>query len=240
MKITVAGRCFEPPVWTLLVTLLAMAVLGRLGVWQLHRADYKQKLIQQFEARAQQAPLGWPALQVADDSLTDRKLRLAGHYDNGLTVWQANQFEEGRPGFQVFTVFRGEGGAVLVDRGWLPQGSNGSLPAVPAAQATTVEGLANMPTNGLRVGDEDYHSRPLKVLWLDPVAIGKALGLSLGPFVVRLDPAAADGFDRNWPPAVNPEFGPEKSRAYALQWFSMAAAVLVIFVVVNSRRTETS
>jgi surfeit locus 1 family protein len=236
MKLSLGGLQFAPPVWTLLLTALTMTLFFRLGVWQLHRADYKQELLQQYAARSAQAPLDWPALHAKGADVLAWSVRLAGGYDNSRTVFEDNQFESDRPGYHVLTVFQGAGGAVLVDRGWLPEQADRSLPLVPAAVAGELRGTVALPSVGLQVGAEDYRDRPLRILRLDIPAVAKAFGLPLQPFLVRLDPAAADGFDRHWPPVVNPEFGPEKSRGYAFQWFSMMAAVLVVFVVVNSRR----
>jgi surfeit locus 1 family protein len=236
MKLTVAGRHFAPPWWTLLLTALTMTLFYRLGVWQLHRADYKQELIQQYTGRAGQAPLGWSALQAKGTDVLAWPVRLQGSFDNKDTVLLDNQFEQGQPGYHILTVFRVGGGAVLVDRGWLASPPDRGLPLVPPATASVLLGSVALPSVGIKVGDEDYQTRPLRVLRLDIKALGTALGLPLQPYLIRLDGAATDGFVRRWPPVVNPEFGPEKSRGYAFQWFSMMVAVFIVFIVVNSKR----
>ena len=52
----------------------------------------------------------------------------------------------------------------------------------------------------------------------------KELGLSLYPYVLRLDPTMLGGFTPNW---VISAIHPEKHLVYAVQWFLLALVVLV-------------
>jgi len=52
---------------------------------------------------------------------------------------------------------------------------------------------------------------------------------------VLLDPGEPDGYLRQWQP---PGFPPIRHIAYAVQWFSLAAALIVIYIVTNLRRAE--
>jgi len=60
------------------------------------------------------------------------------------------------------------------------------------------------------------------------------------PRIVLLDPSEPDGYEREWSARYNfSEFGPERHTAYAVQWFGMALALLVIYVVVNLKPLDT-
>ena len=48
-----------------------------------------------------------------------------------------------------------------------------------------------------------------------------------------LDAAEPDGFARNWSPG---EFPPVRHIGYAVQWFGLALALAVIYVVTNVRK----
>ena len=48
-------------------------------------------------------------------------------------------------------------------------------------------------------------------------------------------PAEPDGYVRNWVP---PGFPPMRHIGYAVQWFGLALALAVIYVVTNFRRTQ--
>ncbi|MCZ6992416.1 hypothetical protein OH407_24100, partial [Salmonella enterica] len=67
---------------------------------------------------------------------------------------------------------------------------------------------------------------------VDLAAIADATGLSvpLAPRVLRLDPALPIGYERDLALLAN-TLPPEKHRGYAVQWFALAAAVLVTAVL---------
>ena len=46
-----------------------------------------------------------------------------------------------------------------------------------------------------------------------------------------------DGLARDWPPR---ETGAEKSEGYALQWYSLAALAVVLFIVLSFRKSEAA
>jgi surfeit locus 1 family protein len=48
--------------------------------------------------------------------------------------------------------------------------------------------------------------------------------------LILLDPGEPDGFVRTWAP---PGFPPIRHLGYAVQWFGLALALLVIYVVTN-------
>ncbi|MCD6062003.1 MAG: hypothetical protein K0S16_2314, partial [Moraxellaceae bacterium] len=48
-----------------------------------------------------------------------------------------------------------------------------------------------------------------------------------------------DGFVRDWSPSARLGIPPEKHYAYAFQWFSLAAAVLVVLIAVNLRKERS-
>lgn len=240
VRLELAGRRLAPPLWAILLTLLGVVLFARLGVWQLERAAYKQGLLDQFSARALSPPLDWAALMARQGDVAAYPVRLPGHYDNSLNVLLDNQLREGVDGYHVLTAFRvNGGGVVLVDRGWVRASTDRRvLPAIPPAQAAAISGKAALPSATFTVGAEDYTTRPLKVLRLEPAVMSQALGVSLAPFLIRLDPAAADGFARDWPPVVTPGFGPDKSRGYAFTWFSFLALSLILFFTLNLKKIE--
>ena len=62
----------------------------------------------------------------------------------------------------------------------------------------------------------------------------RALGRPLYPQIVLLDADQPDGYVREWRP---PGLPPERHLGYAVQWYSLATALVVIWIVVNTRRT---
>ena len=76
---------------------------------------------------------------------------------------------------------------------------------------------------------------------MDFDAIGEKLGVELAPFEIRVRPELALGgqlpLPRPWRD-VTP-MGPEKHKAYALQWLALALAALLIYVAAAVRRRRT-
>ncbi len=78
---------------------------------------------------------------------------------------------------------------------------------------------------------------PLVVQWLDIEEIKELLGEDVYPYILQLDADQAYGFVREWK-ILNTL--PEKSTSYAVQWFSLAAVLVLIFIVVNTRKIENA
>jgi surfeit locus 1 family protein len=152
--------------------------------------------------------------------------------------------QAGRPGYRVLTPLRREGNEtlLLVDRGWVPLGdSRAVLPAIPvsAAQRAVSGRLDTLPEPGVRVGaagvpgDRDW---PRVLNFPRQQDLEQALGERVESRIVLLDPAAADGYERAWRPAMR--FGPERHLGYAIQWYALALAVLVAFIALSLRRRD--
>jgi cytochrome oxidase assembly protein ShyY1 len=71
---------------------------------------------------------------------------------------------------------------------------------------------------------------------LDIAELGAALGQALYPYALVLDEGQPGLFQRDWQPGVT--MTPEKHLGYAVQWFGLAVALLIIYVGVNTRRAN--
>jgi surfeit locus 1 family protein len=63
--------------------------------------------------------------------------------------------------------------------------------------------------------------------------IGTRLDLNLSPFVLLLATGTDDGIATDWIPVRMP---PERHRGYAVTWFTLAAALVVLFLVYSFRK----
>ena len=70
---------------------------------------------------------------------------------------------------------------------------------------------------------------------MDLAALSTALNLDLAPRVLRLDPALPIGYARDLDVLPN-TLPPERHRGYALQWYSLAVAVIIIALILTFRR----
>ena len=78
---------------------------------------------------------------------------------------------------------------------------------------------------------------PLRVQQIELDKFSQLISKKLLPFVVYLDKNDPVGFKKNWQPIVMP---PEKHRAYAFQWFSLAVAwlSLMVWAAIKMNRKE--
>jgi surfeit locus 1 family protein len=238
------SRVFEPRAFTTLLALVLVAVLVALGRWQLHRADEKQALYTLFDS-------GKDATRAVD-AATPRLPRYqhveaVGAYDSARQILIDNMSNaEGRAGYYVITPFALRGGGwILVNRGWVPVGvSRAAKPAVAVStQEREIKGRTDeLPRAGMQLGARLALAPPYPVVANFPThaEIAALLGDSAWAHaanLVLLDPGEPDGYLRQWQP---PGFPPIRHIAYAVQWFSLAAALVVIYVVTNLRRAEGS
>jgi surfeit locus 1 family protein len=240
LTVKFSGWTFSPPRYAAVLALLVIAGFCRLALWQTHRAFEKDVMLERYAARAHTPPLPLSAVVAHGEDVADLPVQLRGHFDNSRTLFLDNQPQDRQSGFHVYTPFLPDGDTrfILVNRGWLARSQNASLlPLITAAAATEINGTLALPSAFYTVGSTDYQQRPLRVPRLEMDQLSAALGVELRPFVLRLDAAAPDGFSRKWSPAASLAMGPEKHRAYAFQWWALAAAVLVVFIVVNVHKT---
>ena len=239
MPITIGSRIFTPRLFTTLLALALIAMLVSLGQWQLRRADDKRVLYDAFAA-------GTDATRKINRSTPRvpryQHVEASGHYDESRQILIDNMVDAERVGYFVITPFAlTDGGWLLVNRGWVPLGaSRADRPAIRVAgEARRVRGRAdNLPSPGIQMGTKAPLTPPFPVVASFPRHDEIATLLNGGSFtpaaeLVLLDPDEPDGFVRHW---SAPGFPPMRHVAYAVQWFALAAALAVIYVVTNFRR----
>ncbi len=237
-----AGFAFKPALVPSIATVLILPGLLALGFWQLDRARQKTALLDAFHMTASQPPASVTEVRLADPAARYRKVTATGRYLGERQILLDNQIAEGKPGYHVYTPFEltTGGGAILVNRGWIPLGeSRQRIPdiAVPAT-STSITGRLSQPANpGLRLGSAEMSpdQGPMVLQYIDYEDLAAMLGYPLAPAVLLLSPEQPHGYRRNWRPHFA-SMGPEKHRGYAVQWFALAAALGIIYIAANLRR----
>ena len=119
--------------------------------------------------------------------------------------------------------------------GWVAREVNADSVLSLDLSAPSIQGMLREPPRvGLRLGEVslDGDAWPKSLPYLDMEAIEIALKMDLAEQILMSTDATQDGFVQDWSLQNMP---PEKHRAYALQWFSMAAAIVIILIVLNRR-----
>ncbi|GAA4355130.1 SURF1 family cytochrome oxidase biogenesis protein [Angustibacter luteus] len=240
------------------LALMALVVaLGCVGLsrWQYHRFEHKhdaKQLVQRnYGARAVPlADLMADPDQPFDPADQWRRVQVTGQYDTAATTLVRNRpHDDGDSnptyGYEVLVpLVLSDGSALLVDRGWVPNGTEGTNPGqepdvVPAPPSGTVQVVARLrpsePHRGQRVPEGQVAS-------IDVPQIARSTGLDLypayGALVSEVPPAT--------PAPVllgKPELdgGEGINASYAVQWLLFAALALGFpwwFVRRNRRAAE--
>lgn len=242
VNIVIAGRRFAPTLLGVVLVSLGVALTVRLGLWQVDRAGQKRALLAEFTQGEERVETLGP--RSADTVPRYQRVEARGRYRAQRQVLLDNMpSERGWPGYRVLTPFElSAGGWVLVDRGWLPLGrSREQLPQVAVEEnERTIRGrIAPLPQPGMRLGatpPANDTSWPRVLSYPKHAELAAVLGMDVAANIVLLDLEEPDGFERNWQARL--PSGPERHVAYAVQWFAMAAAMIVIFVVVSLKRTS--
>jgi surfeit locus 1 family protein len=210
-----------------------------LGFWQLRRADEKAALFDRFDSGTATTAGIAPADAAEIAGQRYRRVRLTGGYDNAHQMLLDARTRDGRAGYEVLTPLRGEGAAVLVNRGWVPADPDRQkLPALGVASGgRTVTGLLDkLPSAPLSAGRQHITasgSWPRVLLYPTAAEIARSIGYQTRGYQVLLDADAPDGFDRRWRPAL---LATAQHVGYAVQWFALAIALGVIYVALNLRK----
>jgi surfeit locus 1 family protein len=238
--------------WMTLATLAVMALCIKAGLWQYNKAGQKQALQTQLNARLSEPPVALTDKLIADkianfETLRYQRVKFTGTYDARYQVLLDNQVENTVAGYHVLTPMQVEGSQtyVLVNRGWIPKaaaqkGVQQQVPVVIVPQGRQeIEGDITLPAKKFfTLEAPPATDGKWQQVWqnLDMPRYIKSAPFAVQPFVVRLDvKSVAGGFVRNWPP---PGERVSMHLGYAYQWFGFALTLLVIYIVLNVKKTR--
>ena len=248
-----------------LVTLVGVAMMFTLGVWQLQRLEWKQQLVKQVEEIKDKSVL--EALPAADvlDSFEYYKVKLSGAFHNKYAFMLPRQYG-GKQGYglvalfelppDVYTSYRR---FILVDRGWIPNELKpryeefAKLEVLPSW--VTMEGVLRKPQGR---GTFTPDNSPEKNLWFsgDMAALEKQFEVKLEPMVIHQ--TAQEGELPALPTTPGTVLSEEQLKTdmakkypvfhdgkvnlrndhlgYAITWFSVGMAGIIIFLLYHRKK----
>lgn len=196
-----------------------VAILLSLGFWQVRRLEWKETYLAEIEARIHAAPQLLPTVPV---ETTDQYLpvEVTGHFgETGLRV--LSSMKQIGPGHRLINRFETGDRSILVDRGFLRDGTD--TPAPPTGDVT-LRGNLMWPDE-----TDNFTPEPdiAGGLWFarDVAAMASALGTEPVMLVVTevsYDPSPVT------PAPVNTDNIPNDHQGYAITWFSLAAIWLAM------------
>lgn len=238
-----AHHRFSPGLIPTLMVVLGLPVLIALGFWQLDRAEQKGELVAAFQSMLDAPPTALVVGRKDEQPTQYLGVAVAGEYLAEKNLLHDNKTHKGRAGYHVLTPLRIEGdeAAVLVNRGWIQAGqTRDALPVFETPRGRIeVQGMVYAPSDRqIVLGPEEAHGGtwPRIIQRIDFADLEDQLGVKLLSYTIRLLQQAPDGFVRDWRPLYGA--GPDKHRAYAIQWFSFAVIFIVVYLVHGLKRDE--
>jgi surfeit locus 1 family protein len=235
---------FTPTLWPTIATLVLLPLMTGLGVWQLERSVWKQDLVDAHSGRARLSPVSLGSLTDINEAAQYRQVFARGYYDLEHQLLLDNKIYQGYAGYHVLTplLLADSEQVVLVNRGWVQVGNDRAvLPDLPGTTGEVlVDATVMLPPNKLfRLGslDETHAGWPQVVQQIEMQELEQRLGVTLQPLILLLNKNDEFGFIRDWKAVYG--VTPDKHRAYAMQWFSLALVLLFIYIGVNSKRVST-
>lgn len=222
--------------WPTLAAVAGVALTVSLGCWQLGRGQEKTALGARIEQFAREPVISVSTRELSATSVELRRVETRGVFEPKYMVLVDNRLRKGMPGYHVVMPLRlGEDRYVLVNRGWVAAGPDrGRLPQVATPRGEiTVTGLAVVPTQRFfELSASVAEGRVWQNLTLGRYR--EAMPIAIQPFLIQQAPEGApdDGLVREWQP---PDLGVDRHYGYAFQWFALAAAILVFWLVTHVR-----
>jgi len=235
------GRGARFPVGLTLATLVALAILIGLGVWQVQRLHWKEGLLARIHAlqAAPPAPLAPVLARAAAGADVDftRVRADCPDIETGAFVrlWAV---PDARSGYRIITACRLAAppyASILVDRGFVTQEDAARM--IPGVR------LPGPITGVLRHGDRPNAftpaNQPAQDLWYsrDIPAMARAVGATApAPVFLMLEAPAPRGVGPT--PLPLPSDIPNNHLQYAVTWFGLAAALAGVYLASLWRRRQ--
>lgn len=221
---------FVFPLVPSLVTVFVFLVLISLGGWQLARLQWKESLLEEIHKNIKLPPVSIDTL-LNDMDLSKwhyRKVHLQGTFLNDLETRLIPKTYDGQPGYHLITPFRLQSGeVVLVNRGWISTHAPYESIARNDGVVDLVGVFSPLEPKGYFTPKNNFEKREIFNIDIHEFAEFTNL-VTLLPIYIILEPQTED--HKSFPRPVGISLNiPNNHLAYALTWFGLALALLVIY-----------
>jgi surfeit locus 1 family protein len=228
----------RPQFWPTVFAAPALLVLLGLGAWQIQRHFWKEHLIAERAAAVAAPVVPVPQTLAQARRLEFHRVAAEGIFLHAKEIYLGASAGAGRIGYQVLTpLMKPSGDIVFINRGFIPAELKSPAKRVAGQTGGTVRivGFLRLPPP-TRPNWFLPDNRPDLNYWfwvdLPAMAAADALG-RVAPFYIDADAAPNPG---GWPKGgVTPPALPNDHLQYAFTWFSLAVALLVIYVLYHRR-----
>jgi surfeit locus 1 family protein len=231
---------FRPLFWPTLFTALVVLLCLALGSWQIQRLHWKRNLIAQREAAVAAAPVAAPRTLEDAKGMEFHHVTDEGVFLHDKEIFLGATSEGGGQGYHLLTPLReASGRVVFVNRGFIPAELKdpAKRAAGQLAGMVRVQGLLRLPPAEKPAWFLPDNRPDLNYwFWVDLPAMSGADKLDdVAPFYIDADASPNPG---GWPKGgVTRLFLPNDHLQYAITWFSLAVALMVIYFLYHRRNT---
>ena len=206
--------------------------LVALGVWQLYRLRWKEGILAQIAVSEAAPPV---PLTRTPPRYT--RVIVKGHFLPGFAALYGDSTRDGKVGLVIGAdvlalLVRDGAPPILVDRGWVPVPVNGRAPPPPAGEISVVGYVQHPEAAGLFTPQDDPSAG--RVYALNPARIAAEFHLpkpaDIAVVVMGDVPPGPVSREATEPvPAPHLPRPPNNHLEYAMTWFALAVALVVIY-----------
>ena len=221
----------------LIFAIIFVPITISLGMWQIERANEKKIIIANYDKLLVSAPIALQKNQMLNNW---QPIETTGTYEDTI-VYEDNAINNGKAGFKVYHLFRNDDGTfIFIHRGFIERNLiKNNLPEVEIpTEKKLIYGTTLFKQNNTFVKNiEESDSRIIQEfnasLLIDKYPMLK--DKYLHPFLFNLDIRDVNKYQ----PIEKPvNMTASKHIGYAIQWFGLCAALIILTIYAYRRKGE--
>ena len=221
----------------LIFAIIFVPITISLGMWQIERANEKKLIIANYDKLLVSAPIALQKNQILNNW---QPIETTGTYEDTI-VYEDNAINNGKAGFKVYHLFRNDDGTfIFIHRGFIERNLiKNNLPEVEIpTEKKSIYGTTLFKQNNTFVKNiEESDSRIIQEfnasLLIDKYPMLK--DKYLHPFLFNLDIRDVNKYQ----PIEKPvNMTASKHIGYAIQWFGLCAALIILTIYAYRRKGE--
>ena len=221
----------------LIFAIIFVPITISLGMWQIERANEKKLIIANYDKLLVSAPIALQKNQMLNNW---QPIETTGTYEDTI-VYEDNAINNGKAGFKVYHLFRNDDGTfIFIHRGFIERNLiKNNLPEVEIpTEKKSIYGTPLFKQNNTFVKNiEESDSRIIQEfnasLLIDKYPMLK--DKYLHPFLFNLDIRDVNKYQ----PIEKPvNMTASKHIGYAIQWFGLCAALIILTIYAYRRKGE--
>ena len=223
---------FRPLFWLTVVTVPALVTLILLGSWQLQRLQWKNDLIDRFEARIAAPSVSPPSADSVTPEDEFTRLALVGEFRHDQEIYLTGRTYEGNAGFHVVAPFLlADGRTILINRGWVAESyrDRSTREFSIVTGQVTVDAILRLPANkGYFVPEND----PDAGFWftLVPLEIVNFMGIPAPVVAGYYADALRTSEVMTLPIGAKTQLNLRNAHlSYAMTWYGIALALVGVY-----------